>query len=185
MKLAWPIHLVVALALSFGAGELHAQEKTKVLKEDVLAFRVQTRQVFLSNLKVYLTHLKDFHCLFPDSRLLKISGANYKDVVSVQNKSVSDVQKSPEQVEKLMNLILSQVYTNSLQLSLERNFDLGLPLEKCKLGRFGSWNNELKSLVQAELYMREGSERPSRFTQKARQRYYQMIDEKMDYEFYL
>lgn len=186
MKLVWPIHLMVALALSLGvSGHLSSQENSKVIQEDILVFRVQSRQVFLSNLKVYLTHLKDLHCLFPDSRLLKISETDYGQVVSIQNQSVGQVQKAPENARQLMRLILAQVYTNSLKLSLERDFDLKLPLDKCGLGRFGSWNNELKSLVQAELYMREGSERPSSFQKKARQRYFQTIDEKMDYEFYL
>jgi hypothetical protein len=105
--------------------------------------------------------------------------------LEVQNLSVGEVQQSPQLIKKIMRLILTQVYTNSLSLSLERDFDLGLPLDKCGLGRFGSWNNELKSLVQAELYMRRGKEKPSKYNQAARQNYYQMLDDKMDYEFNL
>lgn len=165
--------------------EPEAQETVQLLKEDVLVFRVQTRQVFFENLKSYLSHLKDFKCLFPEPRLLSLAEVDLGRALSLREQSVGAVQKSPEVVKSLMRAILAQVYSNSLTLSLERDFDLSLPLQKCGLGRFGSWNNELKSLVQAELYLRQGDEKPSKIDAAARMLYYQNIDQKMDYEFYL
>lgn len=181
--------MALALAPLLGGPDLKAQQKPQVskevMKEDILVFRVQTRQVFFSNLKVYLSHLDDFNCLFPQAKLLKLSGVDYKQLEILKKQSIADVQQFSETYKKLMHLILAQVYTNSLKLSLERDFDLKLALDKCGLKRFGSWDNELKSLVQAELYMRQGDERPTRFDSESRQRHYQKIDQKMDYEFYL
>lgn len=162
-----------------------AQKESRVLKEDVLVFRVQTRHVFLGQLKTYLNHLQSFHCLFPESHLLKLAEVNYADALQVQKKSVAQMQEQSGAAKNLMKLVLAQVYFNSLELSLERNFDLELALDKCNLGRFGTWNNELKSLVQAELYLRYGEERPKSIGPKIRESYYQDIDAKMDYEFYL
>jgi hypothetical protein len=177
--------LVLTCFAFFASLPVYSQDKEEVLKEDVLVFRVQTRLVFLSDLKSYLSHLKDFHCLFPEANLLKMADISFDKVAEVQGLTVGEVQQSPVLIKKVMRLVLTQVYTNSLSLSLERDFDLGLPLKKCGLGRFGSWNNELKSLVQAELYMRLGNERPPEYTIEARQRYYQILDDKMDYEFNL
>jgi|GEM_PF-7091170 len=179
------LFIVVTCFSLFASLSTYSQDKQETLKEDVLVFRVQTRLVFLSDLKSYLSHLKDFHCLFSDANLLKMAAISVDQALEVQNLSVGEVQQSPQLIKKIMRLILTQVYTNSLSLSLERDFDLGLPLDKCGLGRFGSWNNELKSLVQAELYMRRGKEKPSKYNQAARQNYYQMLDDKMDYEFNL
>lgn len=156
------IFFITLTSLTFivGVDGVSSQEAKPValraVFEDVLIFRIQSRNLFLSDLKTYADSLVAFHCLFPKAQVLKFSNLSKEKIKKLQTMAPGNASGEAAFFDDFRKLIALQIFHNSQSLSLESDFDLGLQLSKCQVGRYSSWDNELKSLVQAELVMIQG-----------------------------
>lgn len=148
-SLALRFSLVFALFL-FGRG---AQASSA--NEDMLLFRLQNRSVFYHDLRPYIAHIATFRCLFDNPKLFELSGVKLENYKELNSWSLDDrLHNKRPLVLKLMENLKIQIYANNQRLSVERRVFRSLPLEKCQLAEFDTWEAEVRSLVQAELYLR-------------------------------
>lgn len=175
----------IVLFLLAGLGLASTCFAHKVFFEDFLVSRIQSRQIMFTQLNTYQKHLKKFTCLFDQSHILNLAQLTPAQVSELGELEASKAKEKPEFLKKFIRVILLQVYNNSMQLELGADFDLQFPLKKCDLGRFASWDNELKSLVQAELYLRNLKSGAFVVNKSTRKTYFEQVEEKIDYEFFL
>jgi hypothetical protein len=145
-----------SLVLPFSLGPVAYADR--VILSDQLLFRLNTRAIFFVDLLEYSDYLKTFHCLYPQSVLLKTEDFKPSDWELLKTISPSsDLNPHRPLILKFKRLLMRQVYANNQNLSVERDFDRSLALSKCEVARFETWPQELQSLVQAELFWLEAT----------------------------
>lgn len=168
--------IVLLLLVSFSS---FAEEELKF--EDKVLYRLQGRTLFLEDIKDYLSPLKSYICLFPDSQMFSLSGLTKDnlEVLGSLRPGSSDLANHRDILLSTMRHLQLQFHANSEGLNVALGFEQRLPLSQCGIeGNFDSWDRELRSLVQAELYYRENAPRP----RAQRNRYVEEIAGKIESE---
>lgn len=150
--------LITILGVYFFILPLQSEEKLKtetVLMEDVMVFRLQSKSLFLSDLKNYSHQLKNFDCLYPQSQFFRLSQLSPSKIDKLLSLSLKDAKNEKSLLQTFRRSITLQIINNAQSLSVDRGFDKNLERRKCGVGRYLSWDNELKSLVQAEIFLLE------------------------------
>jgi hypothetical protein len=136
---------------------LFSKAHSSLAFEDTLLFRIQGRTIFLQDVKEYIPSLKTFHCLYSDSHLMRLSGVSADSLDRIlQAHGSRGLDQDRPILMAFMRHFKLQFYANGQGLSMPRGFARRLPLEACGVtGDFDTWNRELRSIVQAELFFRE------------------------------
>ena len=180
--------IFVFLALLGGASFSFAQveQKPKSVFEDVLVMRLQSKNLFLSDLKTYAQSVKTFQCLYPQAQILKLTKANQDQLQKLLSLKSQEVSENAELITVFRRLLSIQILNNAQNFSVAADFDLSLKRSSCGVGRFSTWDNELKSLVQAELVMRQSLEQMNEAEKKSFQSSFeQTVDQAINFENYL
>jgi hypothetical protein len=135
-----------------------ANSSGKLIEKDVAAFRVQNKIVFLSELSPYISHLNTFRCFKEDSILLdalKLDKLSMPKVLQFKTNSADELANRAPIVKKIVSLLKAQLFANKQRVSVEGDFIKSLGVGDCISGAWDNWPNELRSMVQAELFFRD------------------------------
>lgn len=178
--------LALLRGASFSFAQTQPPAQTKIVFEDVLVMRLQSKNLFLSDLKSYAQSVKTFQCLYPQAQILRLTKVSSDQLQKLLNLKAQKVSQNLELITIFRRLLSLQILNNAQSFSAEADFDLLLNRSRCGVGRFSSWDNELKSLVQAELVMRESLEKMNEAQKKSFQNSFeQSMDQAINFENYL
>lgn len=156
------------------------------LHKDLAVFKIQKKTIFYTDLKLYSSHLNKFRCLQGQSAILKVLKLNRKYMRKLPRlkPSYQSLEEKKDYLLSLLKLIKMQVYTSRYSISISRDRISQLPSKKCGVNSFNKWPNELKSLFQMELYLRERFTKDSIQDNKELRLFVDSVDNKIDHALY-
>jgi hypothetical protein len=125
--------------------------------EDVALFRIQKKTVFFSDLRIYLKEYNSFRCLQRNSRILSNLKLDFKSIDKVPRlePNYKSINLHKNFLNGVIKLIKMQVFSSRHNVSVSSKLLAHMNTKKCGLPKFSKWSNELKSLLQMELYVLE------------------------------
>jgi hypothetical protein len=132
-------------------------EKTEIQVKDVAVFRIQKKTIFFSDLEVYLKEFKKFRCLYKHSRILNSLKLDYKNLNKIPKirASYNSIDRQKIFVNNVIRLIKMQVFASRYKVNVSSKQIASIKTMQCEAAHFKTWSNELKSLLQMELYILE------------------------------